>query len=132
MRLTLYTGELKMSETQKLMYAVIGAIVIGFITVGLSKEKKSPEQMEAASMIRNYVAMQEMATPKCTKAIMDNTGEQVYFPSETQSDKETFITLKYVGEEKGGFKTASCTLHSSLGGISELIIDGKQIIKKKI
>ncbi len=121
-----------MSETQKLMYAVIGVIVIGFITVGLSKEKQSPEQMEAASMIRNYVAMQEMATPKCTKAILEKTGEQVYFPSETQSDKETFITLKYVGEEKGGFKTASCTLHGSLGGISELIIDGKEIIKKKI
>jgi hypothetical protein len=122
----------KISEAQKLMFAVFGAIVIGFVMVGASKEKQSPEQMEAASMIRNYVAMQEMATPKCVKAILDNTGEQVYFPSETLSDKETFITLKYVGEEKGGFKTAACTLHNSLGGISELVIDGKEIIKKKL
>ena len=32
----------------------------------------------------------------------------------------------------GGFKTASCTLTGALGGISELVIDGKEIIKKKI
>jgi hypothetical protein len=121
-----------MSETQKIMYAVLGVIVIGFLMVGLSKEDKTPQQMEDASMIRNYVAMQEMATSKCPKAILEHTGEQVYFPSGTDSDKETYVTMKWVGEEKGGFKTASCTLHSSLGGISELIIDGKAIIKKKI
>ena len=121
-----------MSETQKIMYAVLGAIVIGFITVGLSKEKQSPQQMEAASKIRNYVAMQEMANDKCTKAMLEHTGEQVFFPSETLSDKETYITIKWVGEEKSKFKNASCTLHGSLGGISELVIDGKEIIKKKI
>ena len=122
----------KTSETQKLMYAVIGAIVIGFVMVGSSKEKQSPEQMEAASMIRNVVAMQEMAGQKCPKEILERTGEQVYFPAETLTDKETYITYKYVGEEKGGFKTASCTLHSSIGGISELEIDGKEVIKKKL
>jgi hypothetical protein len=123
-----------MSETQKIMYAVFGVIVMGFVMVGASKEDKTPQQMEDASMIRNYVAMQEMATHKCPKAIMEHTGEQVYFPSGTDSDKETYITLKWIGEDsaKGGFKNASCTLHSSLGGISELIIDGKEIIKKKI
>ena len=127
-----------MSENQKLMYAVFGVIIMGFVVVGASKEKQSPEQMEAGSMIRNYVAMQQMATQKCTTAIMDKTGEQVYFPSETISDKESYITLKWVGEVDaktggtGGFKTASCTLHGSLGGISELVIDGKELIKKKI
>jgi hypothetical protein len=124
----------KISENQKLMYAVFGAIVIGFVMVGVSKEDQTKEQKEGSSMIRNVVAMQEMASTKCTKAVMDNTGEQVYFPSETQSDKETYVTLKWVGEnaQKGGFKTASCTLNGQLGGISELIIDGKEIIKKKI
>jgi hypothetical protein len=123
-----------MSETQKLMYAVFGVIIAGFIMVGVSKEGKTPKQMEDASMIRNYVAMQEMANHKCPQAIMEHTGEQVYFPSGTDSDKETYITMKWVGEniKKGGFKHASCTLHSSLGGISELIIDDKEWIKKKI
>jgi len=31
---------------------------------------------------------------------------------------------------KGGFKSASCTLTSALGGIAELVIDDKVIIKK--
>jgi hypothetical protein len=121
-----------MSEAQKLMYAVFGVIIAGFVMVGISKEDKTPKQMEDASMIRNYVAMQEMANHKCPKAILEHTGEQVYFPSGTDSDKETYITMKWVGEEKGGFKNASCTLHASLGGISELVIDGKEIIKKTI
>ena len=123
-----------MSETTKLIMAVFGVFIIGFIMVGLSKEKPSVEQMEAASTIRNYVAMQTMANKKCPEAIKDKTGEQVFFPSETKSDKETYITLIWEGEntKTGGFKNASCTLHASLGGISELIIDDKVIIKKKI
>ncbi len=121
-----------MSETQKIMYAVIGAIVIGFLVVASSKEKPTNEQMEAAAMVRNYVAMQEMANEKCTKLVTEKTGEQVYFPSETLSDKETYITYKWVGDgPKSKFKTASCTLHSSIGGISELIIDDKVLIQKK-
>lgn len=120
-----------MSETTKIMIAVIGVFVIGFIMVGTNKEQ-STEQMEASSMIRSYVAMQEMAGKKCPVAIQEKTGEQVFFPSETLSDKETYVTLKWVGEnvKNGGFKTASCTLKGSLGGISELIIDDKVIIKK--
>ena len=122
-----------MSEVQKIMIAVVGAFVIGFVMVGLSKEKQSPDQVEAAAKIRNNVAMQTMANEKCPPKIKEETGEQVFFPSEVESDKETYVTLKWVGENanKGGFKNASCTLHASLGGISELIIDDKVIIKKK-
>ena len=123
-----------MSETMKIVIAVLGVFVIGFIMVGLSKEKPSVEQMEAAATVRNYVAMQNMANKKCPEAIKNETGEQVFFPSETKSDKETYITLIWVGEntKTGGFKKALCTLHAALGGISELIIDDKIIIKKKI
>lgn len=123
-----------MSETMKIVLAVFGVFVIGFIMVGISKEKPSVEQMEAAATIRNYVAMQTMANEKCPQAIKKETGEQVFFPSETKSDKETYITLIWIGEniKTNGFKKASCTLHAALGGISELIIDDKVIIKKKI
>jgi hypothetical protein len=120
-----------MSETTKLLAAVVGFFVIGFIMVGANKSQ-SPEQMEASSQIRTYAAMQSMANAKCPLAIKQHTGEQVFFPSETESDKDTYITLKWVGENKGGFKAASCTLSLNLGGISELIIDGKVIIKKKV
>jgi hypothetical protein len=120
----------KMSDATKLMWAVIGVFVIGFIVVGVSKQQ-SPQQVEAQSMLRNYVAIQQMANQKCPAAILKETGEEVFFPSEDpQTDKETYITLKWKGEKK--FKEASCTLHGSLGGISELVIDGKTIIKKQI
>ncbi|PKM12615.1 MAG: hypothetical protein CVV13_04705 [Gammaproteobacteria bacterium HGW-Gammaproteobacteria-3] len=117
-----------MSETQKLMAAVIGVFVIGFIMVGVNKQK-STEEMESASMIRAYSSMQTMANQKCPKAILEETGEQVYFPTSTQSDKETYLTLKYEGES-GKFKKASCTLRLAQGGISELIIDDKVLVNK--
>jgi len=114
--------------------AVASVFVMGFVLVGLSKEDQPADQVEAAAKIRNNVAMQTMANEKCPVKIKEATGEQVFFPSEIDSDKETYVTLKWVGENSnnGGFKNASCTLHSSLGGISELIVDDKVIIKKKI
>lgn len=122
-----------MNETMKIMLAVAAVFAAGFIMVGTSKQQ-STQEIEAASMIRNYVAIQTMANDKCPIAIKNTTNEQVYFPSETKSDKETYITLIWEGEnsKKGGFKKASCTVHASLGGISELVIDDKEIIKKKI
>ncbi len=123
-----------MSEVQKIMMAVASVFIMGFVLVGLSKEDQTAEQMEAAAKIRAVVALQMMANEKCPPKIKEATGEQVYTTSETETDKETYLTLKWVGEnaDKGGFKKASCTLHTSLGGISELIIDDKVIIKKKI
>lgn len=126
----------KTSEAQKLMYAVFGIFIIGFAVVWMSKDdaaKGKGDNAEAATM-RNYVAMQQMATNKCTKIVTEKTGEQVYFPTETKSDKETYVTLIWEGEKAntGGFKIASCTLNGQLGGISQLVIDGKEIINKKL
>lgn len=119
-----------MGETQKLMMAVVGVFVVGFVLVGANKEQ-SNEEKEAASQIRTLVAMQEMATQKCPKLIENKTGSQVFFPSKTDTDKETYVTMEWVGEEGQNFKTASCTLHQQLGGVSKLVIDGKVLIDKK-
>jgi hypothetical protein len=126
--------EEKMSETSKVAFAIIGVFVIGFALVAVSKREPSTEQKEGAAMVRNYAALQEMATDKCPKAIKEATNEQVYFPSETESDKESFITMKWVGEnvKNNGFKTASCTVRTLLGGISELKIDDKVLISKNV
>ncbi len=122
-----------MSEATKIGLAVLAVFAAGFIMVGLSKEEPSTAQKEAAAGIRNYVAIQTMANEKCPVLIKKETGEQVFFPSETKTDKDTYITLIWFGEnaQKGGFKKASCTLQASLGGISELIIDDKIVIQKK-
>ncbi|NOU22573.1 MAG: hypothetical protein HOO93_12470 [Methyloglobulus sp.] len=121
-----------MSESAKLAIAVVGAILVGFVMVGLNKQQ-STEQKESAAMVRNVFNLQTMATEACPKAIKEKTGEQVFFPSETESDKENYITLKWVGEnsQKGGFKKASCTIRSVMGGISELIIDDKVIVHRE-
>lgn len=118
-----------MTETSKIAMAVIGVFVVGFIVVWFSKQE-SVEEKESAAMIRAYVSMQEMASKKCPAAIMKHTGEQVFFPSETKSDKETYLTYIYKGETDA-FKHASCTLKMEVGGLSELVIDDKVIIKKE-
>jgi len=127
------TEEVKepMSQNMKIVIAVAGVFAMGFLMVGLNKEQ-SKEDMEATAMIRNYAAIQGMASQKCPVAIENETGEKVFFPSKTETDKDTYVTLMWEGENaaNGGFKNASCTLKASLGGISELIIDGKTIIKK--
>lgn len=127
------TEEVKepMSNTMKIVIAVAGVFAMGFLMVGENKQKSTAD-MEAEAMIRNYAAIQGMANQKCPAAIESATGEQVFFPSKTESDKDTYITLFWDGENtaNGGFKNASCTLKASLGGISELIVDGKVIIKK--
>ena len=122
-----------MPESTKIGLAILAVFAAGFIMVGLSKEEPSNAQKEAAASIRNYVAIQTMANEKCPVVIKKETGEQVFFPTETKSDKDTYITLIWLGEnaQKGGFKKASCTLQASLGGISELIIDDKIVIHKK-
>ncbi len=120
-----------MGDAQKLMIAVIGMFAIGFIMVGANKEKSTAE-LEAESMIRNTAAIREMAGQKCPKVIEEKTGDKVFFPSETDTDNSTYITLKWVGEKTDHFKKASCTLHVTLGGISKLVIDDKVLIDKKI
>ena len=119
-----------MGKTQQLMAAVIGMFAVGFIMVGMNKDKTAAE-LETESMIRNTAAIREMAGKKCPQAIEEKTGDKVFFPSETDTDNSTYITLKWVGESTDHFKNASCTLHATLGGISRLVIDDHVLIDKK-
>ena len=119
-----------MSHFQKIMLAIAGAFAVGFFLVGQSKQQ-TPQQMEAAAMIRTYAAMTEMANTKCRLAVKQHTGSAVYFPTETDSDKDTYITMKWIGEKDQNFKEASCTLRLAQGGISKLVIDGKVITDKE-
>jgi hypothetical protein len=123
--------KIEMSHVQKLMIAIIGCFVAGFILVGNSKDKTN-EEIQAEAMVRAVAGMSRMASKKCPIAIKKETGTQVYFATKTDTDKETYVTLKWVGEEKDNFNTATCTLHVALGGISKLEIDNKVIIDKDI
>jgi len=120
-----------LSETQKLMLAVVGVFAAGFIMVGVNKDQ-SNEEKEAAAQIRSLVAMQEMANQKCPKLIEGKTGTQVFFPTRTDTDKSTYVTMEWENIEGANFKKATCTLALSLGGVSKLVIDDKVLIDKKI
>lgn len=120
-----------MSKTQQMIAAVLGCFVAGFILVGSSKEK-SNEDREAEAMVRAVAAMQGMASKKCPAAIKKETGTQVYFATDNKTDKQTYVTMIWKGQDKDNFKVAECTLHVSLGGISKLVIDDKVIIDKDI
>jgi TctA family transporter len=120
-----------MSETQKLMIAVVGVFAAGFIMVGVNKDQTN-EEKEAAAQIRSLVAMQEMANLKCPKLIEGKTGTQVFFPTRTDTDKSTYVTMEWENIEDANFKKATCTLALSLGGVSKLVIDDKVLIDKKI
>jgi hypothetical protein len=121
-----------MGENQKLMAAVFGVFVLGFIMVGLSKQEDSPDMIAARTQLLVLSSIQGMAGQKCPLAIKNHTGSEVYFPTSNETDRETYVTLNYKGGEKGDkFKTASCTVALALGGISKLIIDDKVLINKQ-
>lgn len=123
-----------MNGTQKLMAAVVGVFVLGFLMVGSNKEKTN-EQKENESMVRATVAMETMASRKCPVAIKKFTGDQVYFPTSTDTDHQTFVSMTWDSaktEDKYSFQKAVCTLHETVGGISKLVIDGKTVIEKEV
>ena len=121
----------KMSESGKLVIAVIGVFVIGFVLVGLSKQQTT-EEKENAAMVRSYFNLITMATDICPKAIQKEVGIQVYNHTSIDTDKETYMVLKWVSDDpkKDGFKTASCKIETAKGGISELTIDEKAVINR--
>jgi hypothetical protein len=119
-----------MSNAQKLIAAVIGVFVMGFLLVGGNKEQ-TDEQKEAAAMVRAVAGMQGMAHQKCPRLIKEHTGTSITtLVSNQETDKATYLTLEWTGEKGDNFKKATCTLSSSRGGVSKLVIDGKVIIDK--
>lgn len=119
-----------MSNTQKLMIAILGLFAIGFLMVGTNKSQTAA-QREGAAMIRAVAGMQGMASQKCPKLIKKHTGSNVTsLVSRTDSDHATYLTLEWIGDEGDNYKLATCTLQSSLGGISKLVIDGKVVLDK--
>lgn len=123
--------EEKMSESAKTMLAIVGVIVVGFVLVGLSKQQTT-EEKENAAMVRNYYNLITMASDVCPKTIKKETGIQVLNHTSIDTDKDTYMTLIWDSEDaaKEGYKKISCKIESAKGGIVELIVDDKSIIKR--
>lgn len=121
-----------MSDVQKIMIAVFGFFAIGFLLVGLSKTEQSQEQKEAAAMIRARAAMETMASQKCPRLIKKYSEARTNtLIDRTESNSSTYLTLIWVGEKEDNFKEISCTIQTSIGGVSKLVIDGTTYIDKE-
>lgn len=123
----------KMSEAQKILYAVIGVFVVGFLLVWSSKQEDTSEGSAQKAQLIMYSAMQQAANQKCPRLIKDKTGDELFFATSIDSDKDTYVTLNWVGEPSNHFKKASCTmrlLDSGLG-ISKLVIDDEVLIDRE-
>lgn len=117
-----------MTDTAKLIIAVLGVFAVGFFIVGTSE--KSEEEKKSDAFVAAYSSMTKMANKKCPAAIKKHTGTAVFFPSSTDSDKESYITMTWEGGPKDNFKKAVCKFVRARGGIGELVIDDKVIIDK--
>lgn len=121
---------MEISNAQKMMIAVVGVFVMGFIMVGSNKEQ-SAEDKEAAAMVRAVASMQGMAHKKCPRLIKEHTGSAITsLVTNQETDKATYLTLEWTGEKGDNFKKAVCTLSVVRGGVSKLVIDDKVIIDK--
>jgi hypothetical protein len=75
--------------------------------------------------------MQSMAHKKCPKLIKEHTGTAITsLVSDQKTDKATYLTLTWIGEEGDNYKKAVCTITAIRGGVSKLVIDDKVIIDK--
>jgi hypothetical protein len=117
-----------MSDTAKIIMAVLGVFAAGFYIVGTSESTDAEKKSEA--FVTGYGSMSKMASSKCPKAVKEHTGTSVYFPSNVESDKQSYITMTWEGDSKANFKTAVCKFVRARGGIETLTIDGKDVISK--
>lgn len=121
-----------MGESQKIIAAVVGVFVVGFLLVFVSKQQEKEVNPEKSKLI-TYASMQSMASQKCPAMIEDKIGSKVFFPSSIDSDKDTYVTLNWKGDNGENFKTASCTLRLQSSGIrvTKVIIDDKVVVDKE-
>jgi hypothetical protein len=115
-----------MGKKQNIIIVVAGVLVFGFLVFSVINQ--SNKNQESVSQVPSLVAMQGMANQKCPKLIQNKTGTQVHFPSKSDTDKKTYLTMEWTGGKGSNFKTASCTLLVSSGTVSKLVIDDQVLI----
>ena len=116
-------AEEKMSEVTKILIAFVCVMITGGVIIATSGV--SNEQKASNAVLTHYSNMSRIAQHQCPKAILKHTGEKAYVVSNTESDKETYVTLSYEGSEK--FSTASCSI-DRFGKVTQVVVDGKEML----
>jgi len=115
-----------MSNVQKLIAAVVGVIVVGFLIVGTSGQDEEDKLNEA--FLRNAAMLFKIANTQCPKALKKHTGVSMVPPTESESDKKTFVKLTWI-KKSGPFKKATCLIVENQNSVKELVVDGKTVLK---
>jgi hypothetical protein len=116
-------AEEKMSEVTKILIAFVCVMITGGViiaTSGVSNEKRASN-----AVLTHYSNMSRIAQYQCPKAILKHTGEKAYVVSNSESDKDTFVTLTYDGSDK--FSKASCSI-DRFGKVTQVVVDGKEML----
>lgn len=111
-----------MSQATKAIFLFAGFFIVGFIIIGTNQESPK-EKMERSFMLSSDM-LSGMALDKCSAAVYDKTGERVYKPNNSGSDRQTWVELTW--NTSGKVKEAFCR-YESANGIVQLKINGETV-----
>ena len=116
-----------MSPVTQAIAGLVVVFIIGFIIVGTSGQ--SPEEQMAQSFLRSGNMLNKHADEKCREAVEKEVKANIFSPTDSSGDQETFVILSWKGTQ-GKFDMATCK-YVKAKGIVSLVVDGKTIIAKE-
>ena len=116
-----------MSPVTQAIAGFVVVFIIGFIIIGMSGQ--SQEEQVAQAFIRSGNMLNRQAQEKCKEAIEKEVKTNIYSPTDSSSDRESFVSLTWTGAQ-GKFDKAECK-YVKTKGIVSLVVDGKTIIAKE-
>jgi hypothetical protein len=116
-----------MSPVTQAIAGLVVVIIIGFIIVGMSEQ--SPEEQMAQAFLRSGSMLNQYAHEKCREAVEKEVKTNIFSPTDSSSDQETFVSLTWTGVQ-GKFDKATCK-YVKTKGIVSLVVNGKTIIAKE-
>lgn len=109
----------------KLIVGFVLVMAVGFGIVALTKE--TPQEKMQGAFLQTSSALNSLATTKCAEAVLAQIGVHPYTPSETDTDRMAFVTLRW--NNVGTAKQIECRYVMN-EGIVLLRIDGAAVIEK--
>ncbi len=100
-------------------------MIVGFVIVGTTRE--SQQEKVQGAFLQTSGLLNSLALDKCTEAVRKEVGTHPYTPSESSSDKLTYVSLEW--KDVGTAKSAKCRYVMDQG-ITLLTIDDRVVIEK--
>ncbi|QFY43255.1 hypothetical protein F6R98_12005 [Candidatus Methylospira mobilis] len=110
----------------KLLAAFIGVMAVGFGIVALNKE--TPQEKQQGVLLQTSSMLNSLGTDKCAEAARAQIGTHPYKPDESDSDRMTYVNLKW-NNAGGTGKKIECRYVLDQGVIL-LKVDGATVVEK--